>query len=573
MKAVMVMKNNTYWTRRMEILEAAQLQKGQAYYATLEKQFREASANIEKEISKWYQRFAINNNISMAEAKKLLNTRELAEFKWDVEEYIKFGEKNAVNQLWMKQLENASAKVHISRLEALRLQMQQQVEVLYGNYTDGFDKLMRGIYSDGYYHTAWEIQKGFNIGWDLHDLNSNQLDKILAKPWTTDGKTFSDRIWTNKQQLIGTLQTHLIQSVITGQAPDKVIKSIAEDFRVDRNKAGRLVMTESAAFASASQRDAFTALDVERFEIVATLDNRTSQICQNLDGHVFDMKNFEVGVTAPPFHAWCRTTTVPHFEDDYGERAARGADGKTYYIPSNMKYAEWKKTFVDGGSKDGLKELDKNGKIKGTTLEEIQNNITSIAGFKKTTANLNGVELEVAQGIEESYSNIMNRYPQLKGEFYGLGVNEKGANTYASCYVYNGSINVNPSFYGKLSKITESYDADVKLNWHPQGTDWKSIITHEIGHAVDGYLTRNGHGEVTTSYNVKNASTKMRKQVLKELKLAKNDISAHVSRYASKNDAEFFAECFAEYIDSDEPRLMAKKFGEILEEWMKGLVK
>lgn len=557
----------------MEILETAQLQKGQAYYATLERQFREASANIEKEISKWYQRFAINNNISMAEAKKLLNTRELAEFKWDVEEYIKYGERNAVNQLWMKQLENASARVHITRLEALKLQMQQQVEVLYGNHTDGLDKLLRDIYSDGYYHTAWEIQKGFNIGWDLQNINSNQLDKILSKPWTTDGKTFSGRIWTNKQQLIGSLQTHLTQAVITGQAPDKIIKTLAEDFRVDRNKAGRLVMTESAAFASASQRDAFTALDVERFEIVATLDNRTSQICQDLDGHVFDMKSFEVGVTAPPFHAWCRTTTVPHFEDDYGERAARGADGKVYYVPSNMKYAEWKKTFVDGGSKDALKELDKNGKIKGTTLEEIQNNITSIAGFKKTTANLNGVELEVAQGIEESYFNIMNRYPQLKGEFYGLGVNEKGASTYASCFMHNGSINVNAAYYGKLSKIAESYDADVKLNWHPQGTDWKSIITHEIGHAVDGYLTRNGHGEVTTSYNVKNASTKMRRQVLKELKLTKNDISAHVSRYASKNDAEFFAECFAEYIDSDEPRLMAKKFGEILEEWMKGLVK
>jgi phage putative head morphogenesis protein, SPP1 gp7 family len=353
------MKNSEYWKKRMEILEAAQLQKGQAYYANLEKQFREASANIEKEISKWYQRFAINNNISMAEAKKLLNTRELAEFKWDVHEYIKFGEKNAINQLWMKQLENASARVHVSRLEALKVQMQQQIEVLYGNHTDGLDKLLRDIYSDGYYHTAFEIQKGFNIGWDLHNLNSNQLDKVLSKPWTTDGKTFSGRIWTNKQQLIGSLQTHLTQSVITGQAPDRVIKSIAEDFRVSRNKAGRLIMTESAAFASASQKDAFNALDVERFEIVATLDNHTSEICQELDGHIFDMNSFEAGVTAPPFHPWCRTTTVPYFEDNFGERAARGADGKTYYVPSNMKYADWKKTFVDGGAKVGLSQVDR----------------------------------------------------------------------------------------------------------------------------------------------------------------------------------------------------------------------
>ena len=36
-----------------------------------------------------------------------------------------------------------------------------------------------------------------------------------------------------------------------------------------------------------------------------------------------------------------------------GERAARTADGKVYYVPANMKYTDWKKAFVDG-VKDGL---------------------------------------------------------------------------------------------------------------------------------------------------------------------------------------------------------------------------
>lgn len=360
-----MLKNNDYWKKRMELLEESQLKKGQAYVQDLEKQYRVASQNIEKEISTWYSRFAINNNITMAEAKKLLNTKELKEFKWNVKDYIKFGEENALNQQWMKELENASARVHVSRLEALKLQMQQQVEVLYGNQQDGLDKLLRNVYSEGYYHTAWEIQRGFNIGWDLHDLNSNQLDKLLSKPWTLDNKTFSDRLWGNKQQLVGSLQTQLSQAVIRGQSPDKSIKAISEQFNVDKKKAGRLVMTESAAFASASQKDCFNALDVERFEIVATLDNNTSEICQELDGEVFDMKDYEVGVTAPPFHPWCRTTTVPWFADNYTERAARGADGKTYYVPSDMKYPEWKKSFVDGGSKDDLSGIIiDNGVIK-----------------------------------------------------------------------------------------------------------------------------------------------------------------------------------------------------------------
>ncbi|MDL0163031.1 phage head morphogenesis protein, partial [Clostridioides difficile] len=135
--------------KRFEQLEEAQNNKSIKYYLELEKQYKLAMSNIEKDILIWYNRFTENEGISLLEAKKLLNTRELEEFKWSVEEYIKYGKENAINQKWMKELENASARVHITRLEALKLQIQQQVEVLYGNELDGIDKLMRDIYTSG----------------------------------------------------------------------------------------------------------------------------------------------------------------------------------------------------------------------------------------------------------------------------------------------------------------------------------------------------------------------------------------------------------------------------------------
>ncbi|HBE8994470.1 TPA: phage head morphogenesis protein, partial [Clostridioides difficile] len=127
------MKHKDYWRKRFEQLEEAQNNKSIKYYLELEKQYKLAMSSIEKDILAWYNRFAKNEGISLLEAKKLLNTRELEEFKWSVEEYIKYGKENAINQKWMKELENASARVHITRLEALKLQIQQQVEVLYGN--------------------------------------------------------------------------------------------------------------------------------------------------------------------------------------------------------------------------------------------------------------------------------------------------------------------------------------------------------------------------------------------------------------------------------------------------------
>ena len=289
------MKNSDYWKLRFEQLEAASNKNAVSTYNVIQDQYLAAEKEIEKQISTWYQRFAKNNQISMAEARKWLTTKELAEFKWDVKEFIKYGEQNEVNQLWMKELENASARFHISRLEALRIETQQTVEKLFGGQTDEIDKLLKKNYLQNYYHTVYEIQKGVNIGWDIAAIDDRVVERLISKPWATDAKNFSDRIWSNRTSLINEVQTQLTRTFMLGKSPDDAIKAIAAKMKSSQGQAGRLVMTESAYFSSQSQKDAFNGLDVEKFEIVATLDSRTSAICQDLDGHVFDMKDFEPG--------------------------------------------------------------------------------------------------------------------------------------------------------------------------------------------------------------------------------------------------------------------------------------
>lgn len=362
-----------YWAERFKLIEQAEHNRGTAAVSDIEKQYREAQRQLEAKLDAWYRRFAQNNQVSMTEAKKMLAGRDLKEFKWDVHEYIRYGEENAINQTWVKELENASARVHISRLEAMKIQMQQQVEVLFGNQLDSIDTAMRDIYLDGYYRTAYEVHKGVGFGWDFGTLDQRRIDKVINKPWAQDGRNFSDRVWSNKQKLVNELNTTLTQNIALGQDPQKAIDAMAKRLNVSKNTAGRLVMTEQAAFCSAAQHDCFKDLDVEEYEIVATLDSHTSEICQEMDGKHFKMSEWETGITAPPFHVWCRSTTVPYFEDDFGEpgeRAARGADGKTYMVPANTTYKEWSKAFVDG-DKSGLQPVPDSGTVKGkpTTIK------------------------------------------------------------------------------------------------------------------------------------------------------------------------------------------------------------
>lgn len=367
------MNNAEYWKLRFEQLEQAQNQKGVKAYADIERQYKEAQKQLEGQIARWYQRFATNNGISLAEARQYLKGADLKEFKWDVQEYIKYGQDNALNSGWMKELENASAKYHISKLEALKVQTQHSLEVMYAKQFGTMHGALSDAFESGYYHTAYELQHGFNVGWDIAGLDQAQIEKVLAKPWAADGYNFSERIWGNKNKLISEVHNELSRNIMLGADPQKTIDSLAKKMNTSKNNAGRVVMTEEAYFSSAAQKDCFESLGVEQYEIVATLDSHTSDICRSLDGKHFPMKDYQPGVTAPPFHVYCRSTTVPYFDEqfDIGERAARDeATGKTYYIPDDMNYQEWKETFVDGGDKSGFDVLDDGSALHYTHHEE-----------------------------------------------------------------------------------------------------------------------------------------------------------------------------------------------------------
>ena len=445
------MQNSEYWKIRFGQLEAAQNQTGIDAYLEIEKIYKQAQKEIEGKINTWYQRFATNNGVSMAEARKLLSSADLKEFKWDVKDYIKHGQDNALMGGWIKKLENASAKFHISRLEALKMHTQHSLEVMFEKQLSITTGTMTDIFRSGYYHTAYELQKGFGIGWDIAGLDQAHIEKLLSKPWAADGKNFSERIWSNKQKLISEIHNELTRNIMLGQDSQKAIDVIAKKMNTSKHNAGRLIMTEEAYFSSAAQKDCFNDLDVEKYEIVATLDSHTSDLCQSLDGKVFPMKGFEPGITAPPFHVYCRSTTIPHFDETFGqagERAARDKKGNTYYILDDMSYQNWKENFIDGVDKAGLDVYNQDGvhwikkekADKIDSMNDITQEWTRTKGTKGTVTSrqeyiVNGVtykvdgkhvilrptkqEREVADTLSKKYGKNVEFVPQV---MYPLGI-------------------------------------------------------------------------------------------------------------------------------------------------------
>lgn len=597
------MKNSAYWKKRYEQLEKASFQKGVQFYQRLDDQYVMASSQIDKEIRAWYQRFATNNKVSITEAKKLLNNHELKELKWTVNEYIKYGEENSIDGMFMKQLENASARYHISRLEALKLNTQCIIEQLYGNQTDQMTSFIKDVYTDNMFHSMYELQKGFNIGWNFSGIDEKKLEKLISKPWAVDGVNFSDRIWQNKQKLINELNNELTSMCLTGKSPDIAIENIAKKMNVSKSRAKALVYTESSYFQSQSDRDTLKDFGCEKYEVLATLDSVTSEICREMDGKVFDLNDYEVGVSAPPFHPHCRTVIVPAFDDDFdiGERAARDADGKTYYVPDDITYPEWKKAFVDGEhegytefTKEGKKHFEKKNSSGIINLDDISwKDFEFNSRFSSKQESINYFTEELGIGFKDSKKypineNVIVQMSNWHDKFKTMYTKFEETNP-----VKIPTINVLPpskmknamgwySYYQNNNKVVEiamngknftNFDILKKDLIRMVDSQWQSgsniahTFIHEYGHHISNslrWITENPSFE----YQFIKECIEEFKKIYPEVHGYWN-MDKYVSRYGASNCSEFFAETFAEYFGEENPREFANIFGKKLEKLLK----
>ena len=188
--------------------------------------------------------------------------------------------------------------------------------------------------------------------------------------------------------------------------------------------------------------------------------------------------------------------------------------------------------------------------------------------------NLDGVDVVAAREIAVAYHQVFDRYPQLIGAFSGVKSFDLGNGVYADCNLQTGQIRVSDTMYRNAQALARQYASDIRSNWHPAGTDWQAIITHEIGHAIDGFISQKldvgGRSFYRDWYQ---NSAMLQKKVADKLNIAptRDRISKEVSRYGASNTAEWFAEAFAEGMRSSTPRRMAVELMKELDEIMRRL--
>ena len=198
-----------------------------------------------------------------------------------------------------------------------------------------------------------------------------------------------------------------------------------------------------------------------------------------------------------------------------------------------------------------------------TTVDQVNQWLRNQNWFAPySRVSLNGIDIAAARGITEAYKQVFDRYPQLKGFFNGVVSFSLGSGTYADCNLSSGTVRVSDSMYRNVSALSQKYASDIRSNWHPVGTDWSAIVTHEIGHAIDGYISQRMRLS-DPSYSAWDFnSMTLRGKIAAKIGVSTDSasIAREVSRYGATKSVEWFAESFAEGMHSAAPRRMAKEF-------------
>ncbi len=180
---------------------------------------------------------------------------------------------------------------------------------------------------------------------------------------------------------------------------------------------------------------------------------------------------------------------------------------------------------------------------------------------------LSGCDVESAKGICKAYEMTFNEFPEVKGKLYGIRIKELGSNTLGQCLTMdplghmNGGIDINSKYVGNSSKMDDVYAKDVSHGFHPevkQGISGAQATTvHEIGHALDGYISEM-YTSHTGSTKTDTFSTDVLKNVSKKNKMTQKAAKGSISKYATANNREFFAESIASALCGSNPNQVAK---------------
>ncbi len=519
------MDSESYWIKRAEEREQEWIKKSKD---TIEKElaeyYRRALSRITDDIAVLYGRYAKDNNLTYAEASKLLTGKEFKQWRMSLEEYLDAIDKTADNKLLLE-LNTLAMRKRISRLDKLYGDTLKNLYRLGTDSENGMTKFLSGAYKDNYYKNLFDIGKTIGIKSSVSEVDDKKIRKVLNNSWS--GKNYSQRIWKNTDKLAKLIKNEITDGFHRGVSINKMAKLVQQRMNVGKYEATRLVRTEMNYVQNQAALDSIKDSDMKYYIFLATLDKKTSTVCRAHDRKVYPVDGATPGTNMPPLHPHCRSTIAGNLTDydtGRGKRSARDKNGKRINIPAAMNYDDYYKVYIEksmsfsqwekahkkltvNANKPTLKELIKNTDIKSCTKDDIINigrNVCEQFDIKNKIGD--------KKALKEVFSNFREMGGELSPEQWAKGSNKITKQQLSEAFSYypkdwvnyltdsgkklytlitnrgffnEGAVMANGKYYATKFPDYKTGYVSIHMNGMRKTTPY-----HEIGHYVE-YFNKN----------------------------------------------------------------------------------
>lgn len=303
------MDSKTYWANREAEALKHYIRDEKEYDKEIKRIYQNMLDACQKEIDSFYTKYATQEGITLAEAKKRVSKLDIAAYERKAKKYV--AEKDFSKQA-NEEMRLYNATMRINRLEMLKANIGLETIAGHDELQKFMGKILQGRTEDELKRQAGILGK---------TIRNNAAKAHAIVNGSFHNGTFSDRIWQYQDLMREELGKLLQQGLIQGKGARAIAKDLKKYWYGADPKTGggatycmeRLMRTELARVQTEAQKQSFIRNGFDHYEFI--VNGGCCPICQALHGKHFPVAKMMPGENAPPMHPHCRCSTAA-WEDD-----------------------------------------------------------------------------------------------------------------------------------------------------------------------------------------------------------------------------------------------------------------
>lgn len=323
------MSSAEYWRRRESQRRKERIADEKERAKLLQEIYRTAVDQMTREVESFFQRYARDEQITLADARRRVSLLDMKEYERLAKQYVESKDFSPEANRQMK-LYNLTMKAN--RLELLRNRLGLEMVKM---TNDTQTEISRALVERSL--ETFEEYAGI-LGDSVRDPSALAV-AISEEPFK--GAKWSERLWgTNQKGLYDSVTKTLENALISGKNARQLASSLRKQYGISLYEAQRLMVTEMARCQTEAAKLSMEVNGNEYYMVLTANAMGPCGECSDLEDQTtrdpIPVKDMEPGVNAPPLHPSCHCATAPWWDEgkyqewlDSGD-ARRGVDYSNY---------------------------------------------------------------------------------------------------------------------------------------------------------------------------------------------------------------------------------------------------